>query len=83
MQTQDINKEIAPPPPVHTSIDVRERVWCLEGPKQNDAKIIISRDFQCALVHYILHRCYKLLLLTVIYNGYQLLLLMVISFNRS
>ena len=34
------------------------------------------------LVHYILQRCYKLLLLTVI-NGYQLFLLMVISFNIS
>ena len=78
--TQDINKIIAPPPPpVRTSIDVRESVWYLEGPKQNNAKIIILRDFQCALVHYILQR---LLLLTVI-NGYQLFLLMVISINIS
>ena len=57
-------------------------VWYLEGPKQNNAKIIILRDFQCALVYYILQRCYKLLLFTVI-NGYQLFLLMVISFNIS
>ena len=62
-------------------IDVRERVWYLEGPKQNNAKIIILRDFQCALVHYILQRCYELLLLTVI-NGYQFLW-MVIRFNIS
>ena len=40
------------------------------------------RDFQCALVHYILQTCYKLVLLTVI-NGYQLLVLMVLSLNIS
>ena len=81
MLTQDINKYNRGPP-VRTSIDVRESVWYLEDPKQNNANIIILRDFQCALVHYILQRCYKLLLLTVI-NGYQLFLLMVISFNIS
>ena len=48
-------------------------MWYLEGPKQNNAKIIILRYLQCALVHYILQRCYQLLLLTVI-NGYQLFL---------
>ena len=61
---------------------MRESVWYLEGHKQNIAKIIILRDFQCALVHYILQRCYQLLLLTAI-NGYQLFLLMVISFDIS
>ena len=81
MLTQDIKKNNWGPP-VRKSIDVRESVWYLEGPKQNNAKLIILRDFQCALVHYILQRCYKLLLLTVI-NGYQLFLLMVISINIS
>ena len=57
-------------------IIIRESVWYFEGPKQNNAKIIILRDFKCAvyfteMLPIIIINCYQWLS-AVFINGYQL-----------